>query len=109
MYAPSSPGEGLRVLVMRTWPRGVRLDRVDLWLKELGPTPDLLRGLETRALSWLAFESAYLAQLTTRAETMEAVTVLRDLESRAGTVALLCHERQPPCHRFVLVKWLSAG
>ncbi|MGH2409201.1 MAG: DUF488 family protein, N3 subclade, partial [Chloroflexota bacterium] len=63
VYAPSSSREGLRVLVMRIWPRGVRLDRVDLWLKELGPTPDLLRGLEARTLSWLAFESAYLAQL----------------------------------------------
>ncbi|HVC80442.1 MAG TPA: DUF488 family protein [Chloroflexota bacterium] len=109
VYAPSSPKEGLRVLVMRTWPRGVRLDRVDLWLKELGPTPDLLRGLGARALSWLAFENAYLTQLTTRAETIEAVAVLHDLETRAGTVALLCHERQPPCHRFVLLKWLGAG
>lgn len=109
VYAPSSPEEGLRILVMRTWPRGVRMERVDLWLKELGPTSDLLHGLAARTLSWTAFEAAYRDQLATRAESVEALATLRELEPRAGMVTLLCHERQPPCHRFVLLDWLASA
>ena len=104
VYTPASDDEGLRVLVMRTWPRGVSTGRVDVWLKELGPTPDLLQGLEARRLSWLAFADAYRTQLATVPASIEALATLRDLERRSGRVTLFCHERQPPCHRFILLE-----
>jgi len=44
VYDPSSRDDGTRVLVMRLWPRGIRKDRVDVWLKELGPVVPLLRA-----------------------------------------------------------------
>ena len=50
VYTPANDDEGLRVLVMRTWPRGVSTGRVDVWLKELGPTPELLQALEARRI-----------------------------------------------------------
>jgi len=107
VYAPTRDDDGMRVLVMRTWPRGVGIDRIDVWLKWLGPLPELLRGLESRQLSWLAFADAYIAQIESRPESMAEVAALRDLERRAGKVTLFCHERQPPCHRFLLLEWLN--
>ena len=41
VYAPATTDEGARVLVMRTWPRGVSLGRIDVWLKDLGPAREL--------------------------------------------------------------------
>jgi uncharacterized protein YeaO (DUF488 family) len=107
VYDPATEDEGLRVLVMRSWPRGVSLGRVDVWLKELGPAQDLLAGLESRRLSWLAFADAYLAQVRTAPASVEAMATLRDLERRSGCVTLFCHERQPPCHRFLLLDELG--
>ncbi|MDB5059920.1 MAG: MarR family transcriptional regulator [Chloroflexi bacterium] len=107
VYEPATEDEGLRVLVMRQWPRGVSTGRVDVWLKELGPPPALLRDLAERRISWLAFSAAYEQQLTDSPATVEAVATLRDLERRSGTVTLFCHERQPPCHRFLLLDWLA--
>jgi len=107
VYSPALEDEGMRVLVMRTWPRGVGIERIDVWLKELGPLPELLRGLESRRLSWLAFADAYTRQIETRRESVAEITTLRDLECRAGKVTLFCHERLPPCHRFLLLEWLN--
>lgn len=107
VYTPPGDDDGLRVLVMRRWPRGVPQERVDVWLKELGPLPALLDGLETRRLSWLQFEAAYRSQIETRAESREAFALVRELEQRSGKVTLLCHERRPPCHRFILLAMLS--
>ena len=48
IYDPPSDSEGMRVLIMRLWPRGIRKTRVDVWLKELGPVLPLLRALSRR-------------------------------------------------------------
>ncbi len=107
VYTPATDDEGLRVLVMRRWPRGVSSGRIDVWLKELGPTLDLLQALDARAISWLTFADRYRAQLTSLPASVEALATLRDLEQRSGRVTIFCHERQPPCHRFLLLEWLS--
>jgi uncharacterized protein YeaO (DUF488 family) len=109
VYEPATEDEGLRVLVMRNWPRGVSTGRIDVWLRELGPSPDLLEGLASRRLSWLAFAAAYEGQLTEAPGTVEALATLRDLEQRSGKVTLFCHERTPPCHRFLLLEWLAGS
>ncbi len=108
VYDP--PGDdGVRCLVMRTWPRGVAYARVDVWLKELGPTMDLLRALDTGTMYWDQFAMSYVDQLQSRPATVEALAHLRALEAASGKVTLLCHERVFPCHRFVLLDYLTGG
>jgi hypothetical protein len=51
--------------------------------------------------------NAYLLQSATRAASIDDLTTLRDLERRSGKVTLFCHERQPPCHRFLLLDLLT--
>ena len=52
IYAPPAADDGYRVLIMRLWPRGIRKERVDVWLKELGPIPTLLREFLDDRISW---------------------------------------------------------
>ena len=106
VYNP--PGDdGIRCLVMRTWPRGVAYARVDVWLKELGPTTDLLRSLDRGSMLWHDFAVAYIEQLNSHPATVEALVPLRALEVASGKVTLLCHEREFPCHRFLLLDYLT--
>ena len=107
VYAPLSDDDGARCLVMRQWPRGVSYERVDVWLKELGPTTEQLRALNTGRTNWAAFAANYIEGLKTRPETLEALTQLRALEKSSGKVILLCHEPGPPCHRFLLLDYLT--
>jgi uncharacterized protein YeaO (DUF488 family) len=43
VYEPAQSADGKRVLVERLWPRGMTRERaaVDLWLKEIAPSPEL--------------------------------------------------------------------
>lgn len=98
---------GYRVLVMRKWPRGIRRDAVDAWLKDAAPSPELLDAYHA-GLPWSEFERQYRAEMIEhRPEVLEA---LLDLEREHSLVILLCHERIPPdehCHRQALLDLLA--
>jgi uncharacterized protein YeaO (DUF488 family) len=101
-------GDGLRVLVMRHWPRGVRKERSDLWLKEAGPSRALLRAYTHAGLPWAEFEQRYRHEMLD--ERSDVLEHLRGLEREHGVLTLLCHERIPPsehCHREILVELLG--
>jgi uncharacterized protein YeaO (DUF488 family) len=103
-----SEGDGLRVLVMRQWPRGVRKERIDLWLKAAAPSRELLAAYQRSGLDWAEFERRYRAEMLQ--ERPAVLDHLRQLEAEHGVLTLLCHERMPPrdhCHREVLVDLLN--
>jgi len=105
-----APGDGLRVLVMRQWPRGIRKDCTDLWLKEAGPSRALLDAYNHAGLGWDEFAERYRFEMVQ--ERPEVLDELRRLEAVHEVVTLLCHERMPPkehCHREVLAELLGAG
>jgi uncharacterized protein YeaO (DUF488 family) len=100
---PRAGDAGLRVLVMRRWPRGIRKDQVDLWLKDAAPSRALLDEYNHPGLAWDEFERRYRAEILEQRPTV--VDQLRQLERDHETVTLLCFERIPPaehCHRVVL-------
>ena len=106
VYAPAAPSDGTRVLIMRLWPRGIRKDRVDLWLRELGPVILLLRAVRAGAIDWSEYRRRYLRGLG-RKEARGDLARVRGL-IRQGRVTLLCgcaDERR--CHRSLLKAYLA--
>ena len=105
VYDPAEAKDGARVLIMRLWPRGIRKDRVDLWLKELGPVVALLRAYRGGTLDWAEYRRRYIAGLA-RPEARDSVARVRTL-ARAGTVTLLCGcPDEARCHRSLLRTYL---
>jgi uncharacterized protein YeaO (DUF488 family) len=110
IYSPEAAleAQGVRVLVMRIWPRGVRKDRVDVWLKDAAPSRELLDGYHHKGVSWACFETAYRREILEQRP--EVLDELLKLEREHGTVTLLCFERIPPeehCHRQALMAMLE--
>lgn len=106
IYDPSDPSDGTRVLIMRLWPRGIRKERVDRWLKELGPVKELLRAFLDKTIDWEGYTPRYLAGLE-RPEAQAAIAEVRALAEQ-GRVTLLCgcaDERH--CHRSLLSAYLN--
>ena len=106
IFDPSAASDGTRVLIMRLLPRGIRKDRVDRWLKELGPVKELLRAFLDGQVDWPSYTRRYLAGLS-RPEAQEAIAEMREL-ARQGPVTLLCgcaDERR--CHRTLLAEYLN--
>jgi uncharacterized protein YeaO (DUF488 family) len=118
---PSSPRDGLRVLVTRFRGRGLPADRYDVWLPSLGPSEKLLRGFLAGKVDWREFSRRYRAQLfapsagdaenrTIKDHGQKAALRLLKLVAARGDVTLLCHcaEDAAHCHRQLLAKLLSS-
>lgn len=65
VYDPPAAGDGFRVLVDRLWPRGVSkaAAALDLWAKDLAPTPDLRKEFNHRAERFAEFTHHYRVEL----------------------------------------------
>ena len=101
IYEPAGAADGARVLIMRYWPRGIRRERVDVWLRELAPVVPLLRSYLDGKITWAQYTPRYLAGLE-RPEARAALAELRELAAR-GPVTLLCGCPDPQqCHRTLL-------
>ena len=102
IYQPAGPKDGKRVLVTRYYPRGVRKDRFDLWLRELSPSAKLLKSYKESKIDWALFSAAYLDELKSNAKSTESIQALRPL-ARHSDVTLLCYEKEGMhCHRHLL-------
>ena len=105
VYEPAAPQDGTRVLIMRYWPRGIRKERVDVWLRELAPVIPLLRAFLDGDITWAQYRPRYFAGLR-RPEAQAALAELRALAWQ-GPVTLLCGCADPRrCHRTLLRKHL---
>ena len=89
VYDDVQPGEGLRVLVDRLWPRGVRKDdpRVGRWLKNVVPSTELRHWYGHDPAKFDEFAARYRADLAT-GTTAAALDQLRAL-AHAGPLTLV--------------------
>ena len=106
VYEPRAEEDGTRVLVERLWPRGIRKEdpRIDLWLKEISPSPALRTWYGHDPAKWPEFQQRYRAELGKNAD---AVAKLSGLIAQ-GTVTLVyaAKDEQRNSAR-VLVEWLA--
>ena len=64
-YEPPSRDDGAGILVDRLWPRGVKKEalKLDLWLKDIAPSPALRKWFDHRAERFERFAEKYRAEL----------------------------------------------
>lgn len=88
IYAPSSGGDGHRVLVDRLWPRGISKAAagIDLWLREIAPSTALRKWYGHDVARWPEFRRRYRDELEAHGERLEE---LLGMERDYGTVTLL--------------------
>ncbi len=65
IYAPPSKSDGLRILVDRLWPRGIKKENaaVDEWQKELAPSTELRKWFNHDPEKWAGFQKKYKEEL----------------------------------------------
>ncbi len=76
-YEPAAPEDGFRILVERLWPRGLSKQsaKVDLWLKEISPSPELRTWYGHDLDKWNDFVQRYRLELHNN----PAILVMREL------------------------------
>ena len=103
----TDPDDGLRVLVCRYRPRGIRKEDEtwDVWYPQLGPTKELHGAVYSETSSkipWPAYRRRYLDQQRANAR---LIGELADRVRAGETITLLCSSacvRESRCHRSLL-------
>ncbi len=77
-YDEPARDDGRRILIERLWPRGVSKERagLDLWLKDVAPSPELRRWFGHDPARWPEFRRRYREELAQRPEAMAQLAKL---------------------------------
>ena len=75
VYDKPSDQDGIRVLVDRLWPRGLRKKdaMIDLWLKEIAPTGELRKWFSHDREKWDDFKKRYKEELDVNIEHVQKI------------------------------------
>lgn len=86
-YEKAAPEDGVRYLVERLWPRGIKKTdlRLDGWLKDVAPSDALRRWFAHDPEKWPEFRRRYFTELDSHPEAWEQI---RDA-GRHGRVTLI--------------------
>ncbi len=102
VYEAAGPEDGVRFLVERLWPRGVKKEalKIDGWLKELAPSDRLRRWFGHDPARWLEFRRRYFEELDRAAEAWEPLLA----KARRGRVTLVFSARDAEHNNAVALK-----
>jgi uncharacterized protein YeaO (DUF488 family) len=99
-YDSPADSDGTRILVDRIWPRGLTKQRaaVDIWFKDIAPTPKLRTWFGHKPENWQVFREQYFEELQANP------TAVQRLQSLASEGALtLLYAARDPAHNHAIV------
>ena len=107
VYDSASKDDGIRFLVERLWPRGVKKTalRLDAWLKDVAPSTELRRWFSHDASRWTEFQRRYFAELDAKPATAEPILQA----GRRGNVTLVYSSHDKEHNNAVALKAYLAG
>jgi uncharacterized protein YeaO (DUF488 family) len=97
-----SKEDGLRILIERLWPRGVKKEdlKMDGWLKEVAPSTDLRKWFSHDPVKWMEFQKKYFEELDENQEALEPI--FKALHK--GSVTLLYSSKDTEHNNAVCLK-----
>ena len=103
VYDPVEKDDGVRVLVDRLWPRGVKKDKVDVWLRDIAPSDELRKWFNHDPSKWEEFKRKYFEEL----ERNPKVEVLLQIIRSGNNVTLLYSAKSPYNNAVALKEFLE--
>lgn len=103
VYDPLEKDDGIRILVDRLWPRGVKRDQVDVWLKDIAPSDELRKWYNHDPNKWEEFKRKYFEELSRNPK----VEILLQLIKKGNNVTLLYASKSPYNNAVALKEYLE--
>jgi uncharacterized protein YeaO (DUF488 family) len=99
VYEPPAKSDGMRVLVDKLWPRGLKKTdaKLDLWMKEVAPSTELRKWFGHEPEKFAEFKRRYKKELS-----KDALTELRKL-GKDQTVTLLYGAQDPEMNQAAVL------
>ena len=110
IYEPASRSDGVRVLVDRLWPRGLKKASagLDEWLRDLAPSNELRRWYHARPDQWPSFRKKYLQELS-QPEAQESLQRLYQLAHKRKCLTLLFASKNDTHNNATVLRELLEG
>jgi len=110
VYEAASSSDGVRVLVDRLWPRGLKKEdaALKLWLREVAPSDELRKWFHENPEAWRMFRKRYLKELASE-EGSAAVEKLHHLAEGKRRLTLLYASRNQEHNNATVLKELLEG
>jgi uncharacterized protein YeaO (DUF488 family) len=101
-YDKSQAGDGLRILVDRIWPRGLKKTefKMDLWQKDISPSSLLRKWFNHDESKWDEFKNRYYNELQDK---KESIGLLLE-KAEKGTITLLYSSREDRYNNAIALK-----
>lgn len=102
IYDNPKGDNGLRILVDRLWPRGLRKDavKVDLWQKEIAPSNSLRKWFSHDERKWNEFRRRYFKELDGKEELVNMILS----KVKDGSITLLYGAKEEKFNNAVALK-----
>ncbi|PWU67522.1 DUF488 domain-containing protein [Gracilibacillus dipsosauri] len=107
VYEEAEKKDNFRVLVDRIWPRGVSKQeaKLDLWLKEIGPSKELRKWFGHDPDKFDEFRQKYLKELEEDTEKKEAFDhLIQCYEEQNGEITLVFATKELKYNHVVIIK-----
>lgn len=110
VYEDAAASDGVRVLVDRLWPRGLKKEdaAVKFWLRDLAPSDELRQWFHANPEAWALFRKRYLKELVSPKATV-AVEKLYKLAEAKKKLTLLYASRNQERNNAIALKELLDG
>ena len=102
VYESAKTSDGVRFLVERLWPRGIKNEELKMkaWLKDVAPSPELRKWFAHEPAKWEEFQKRYRAELKGNPDSWTPI-----LEAaRQGDVTLLYSARDSEHNSALLLQ-----
>jgi len=99
VYEHNGSQRGYRVLVDRLWPRGIKKEKVDLWLKGIAPSDELRKWYMHEPEKWPEFKKRYYQELKDNPDVERLLDIARNKD-----VLLLFASKEEKINNAVALK-----
>jgi uncharacterized protein YeaO (DUF488 family) len=102
VYEEPKATDGVRILVDRLWPRGLKKEnaQIDYWLKDLAPSTALRQWFNHDEKKWVAFQKRYAKELADKQALIDSI----QSSAKEHTVTLLFGSKEMVCNNAVALR-----
>ena len=102
VYDPIEKDDGVRILVDRIWPRGIKKDKIDIWLKDIAPSNELRKWHNHDLNKWEEFKRRYFDELDKNSKINELLQLIGKNEN----ITLLYASKSPYNNAIALKEYI---
>jgi len=102
IYDDPDINDGVRILVDRLWPRGIRKTeaQIDFWLKDIAPSSNLREFFAHDNEKWAEFKQRYIEELKNKKDLLDVITK----EVNKSNITLLYSTKNKEYNNAVVLK-----